>query len=184
MSTVYHQAISDLDAVVGRIDDAAVDRACALIAEADKLVLHGLGREGLQMRGFCMRLFHLGCNVAMVGDMAASHLGPGDLFIVSSGPGAHATVGELMKIARSAGARVLLVTAQANAKLASLADLVLVIPAQTMADDQRPDASALLPMGSVFEGALFVLFEVMILKLKTLLDVSAEKMRANHTNME
>ena len=62
--------------------------------------------------------------------------------------------------------------------------LVLVVPAQTMADDQRPDASAVLPMGSVFEGALFVLFEVMILKLKALLGVTAEAMRANHTNME
>ena len=43
---------------------------------------------------------------------------------------------------------------------------------------------SLLPMGSVFEGGLFVLFEVMILKLKSLLDVSAETMRGLHTNME
>ena len=34
------------------------------------------------------------------------------------------------------------------------------------------------------EGALFVLFEVMVLKLKALLDASPEEMRARHTNME
>jgi len=39
-------------------------------------------------------------------------------------------------------------------------------------------------MGSLFEGALFVLFEVMVLKLKTSLGVTPEVMRANHTNME
>ena len=52
-----------------------------------------------------------------------------------------------------------------------------------MADDQGADR-AVLPMGSVYEGALFVLFEVMVLKLKAALGVSAEAMRANHTNME
>ena len=64
-----------------------------------------------------------------------------------------------------------------------MADEVLVLPAQTMANDQGP-AVALLPMGSVFEGALFLLFEVIILKLKAALDVSAETMRGNHTNLE
>jgi len=39
-------------------------------------------------------------------------------------------------------------------------------------------------MGSVFEGALFILFEAMVLKLKERLGVSAEAMRANHTNLE
>lgn len=39
-------------------------------------------------------------------------------------------------------------------------------------------------MGSVFEGALFVLFEVMVLKLRDLTGVSPEAMRARHTNME
>jgi len=39
-------------------------------------------------------------------------------------------------------------------------------------------------MGSVFEGALFVLFEIMVLKLKDMLAVSPQAMRARHTNME
>ena len=39
-------------------------------------------------------------------------------------------------------------------------------------------------MGSLFEGALFVLFEVMVLKLIRRLQVSPEAMRANHTNLE
>ena len=39
-------------------------------------------------------------------------------------------------------------------------------------------------MGSLFEGALFVLFEVMILKLREKLKIDPEAMRANHTNLE
>ena len=61
---------------------------------------------------------------------------------------------------------------------------MLTLPAQTMADDQGEKKSSVLPMGSLFEGALFVLFEVMILKLVKLLKVTPEAMRANHTNLE
>jgi 6-phospho-3-hexuloisomerase len=41
-----------------------------------------------------------------------------------------------------------------------------------------------LPMGLAYEGALFLLFEIMVLKLKAVLDASPEAMRARHTNME
>jgi len=61
---------------------------------------------------------------------------------------------------------------------------VLKIPAQTMADDQGEKKTSVLPMGSLFEGALFVLFEVMVLKLRDMLKISPETMRANHTNLE
>ena len=33
-------------------------------------MLYGCGREGLQMRGLAMRLYHLGLQANMVGDMA------------------------------------------------------------------------------------------------------------------
>jgi 6-phospho-3-hexuloisomerase len=53
-----------------------------------------------------------------------------------------------------------------------------------MADDQGDSVTSVLPMGSLYEGALFVLFEIMVLKLKDKLNISADAMRANHTNME
>ena len=65
-----------------------------------------------------------------------------------------------------------------------MATQTLVIPAQTMADDQGAAANPVLPMGSIYEGALFVLFEVMVFRLKAILGMTAEHMRARHTNME
>ena len=53
-----------------------------------------------------------------------------------------------------------------RAARAAYADFVLHLPAQTMADDQGDAKTSVLPMGVAFEGALFVLFEVMMLKLK------------------
>jgi 6-phospho-3-hexuloisomerase len=120
----------------------------------------------------------------MQGDMAAPPVGAGDLLIVSAGPGELSTVTALMKVARAAGAEVLFLTAEPGAASAGLATQVLTIPAQTMARDRGAAATSVLPMGSVYEGALFLLFEVMVLRLRETMGVSSDEMRARHTNLE
>jgi len=183
MEDFYEKALGDLRRVFAGLDRNAVEKAVAAIAEANKVALHGVGREGLQMKGFAMRLFHLGCRASVVGEMTTPPVGRDDLLIVSAGPGEFSTILALMDVARSAGARTLVITAQPNGGAARAADLVLSVPAQTMADD-RGAAVSVLPMGSLYEGALFLLFEQMIVALRERLGVSAEAMRANHTNLE
>lgn len=183
MTPFYRAALDDLARVFDRIDDVAVDRAVEEIARARRVALYGVGREGLQIKGFCMRLHHLGRAASMVGDMTTPPLGVGDLLIVSAGPGYFSTVSALIGVAREAGGRTLVVTAQPHSVCARAADAILTIPAQTMADDSGPAVSPL-PMGSLFEGAQYILFEAMILKLRDRLGVTPEAMRANHTNLE
>ena len=180
----FETALAELARVTTAIDPAQMTAACAMIAAARKVVLHGCGREGLQMRGFAMRLHHLGLDVAMQGDMACPPVGRGDLFIASAGPGELSTVTALMGVARGAGADVLFLTAEPETPTARLATQVLHIPAQTMARDTGPEASRVLPMGSAYEGALFVLFEILVLRLGEHLGVKPAAMRARHTNLE
>lgn len=184
MKALAEAAMADLSRAVGAIDPASVDAACAMIAGARRIMLYGCGREGLQMQGLAMRLHHLGLAVSMQGDMAAPPLGKGDLFIVSAGPGELSTVNALMGVAAGAGASILFLTAEPDCAAAGRADHVLAIPAQTMASDQGEAATSVLPMGSVYEGALFVLFEIMVAKVKERLGITDAAMRANHTNME
>lgn len=181
---LFKTALDELGVVLARVDGSQIDAACKVLAEARQIVVYGCGREALQVKGFAMRLYHLGLPVSVVGDMTTPPLGPGDVFLASSGPGETSTVLTLMRVARDAGAANLLVTAQAGGSAAKLADATLLIPAQTMANDQGAQKTSVLPMGSVFEGALFLLFEVMVLKLKALTGASPEAMRERHTNME
>ena len=74
-------------------------------------------------------------------------------------------------------------TAQPQGELTKHVDVVAVIPAQTMADDQGGKLSVL-PMGSLFETAQMIIFEVAILKLRPLFSETADTMRARHTNLE
>lgn len=183
MSSLYAGALAELGAVFERIDDDAVNEAVRMIARARNVIVFGGGRERLQIMGFAMRLFHLGRRVAVVGDMTTPAIAGGDLFVVTVGPGEISTALALLDIARRAGATILVLTAQPGGRAAAFADFVLTVPAQTMADDSGPGVS-ILPMGSVYEGALFVLFEVMILKLRDIVQVDPDTMRANHTNLE
>jgi 6-phospho-3-hexuloisomerase len=183
MTDLFEAALADLSTVTSAIDPAQIESACTTIAHARRIVLYGCGREGLQLRAFAMRLHHLGKDVAMQGDMAAPPVADGDVLLVSAGPGELSTVTALMRVARDADAGALFLTAEPDTPSAALATQVLTIPAQTMARDQGAPTSVL-PMGSVYEGALFLLFEVMVLRLRDLLGVTPDEMRARHTNLE
>lgn len=180
----YQTALMELGGVFARLDDEGVDALVERLALARRIVVFGGGREKLQIMGFAMRLFHMGLEAAVEGDMTTPAVGPGDVFLVTCGPGHISTAEALMGVAKSAGAEVLFITAQPTGRCAPLADLILHLPAQTMADDLGDRKTSVLPMGSLFEGALFVLFEVMVLKLKSRLQISSDAMRANHTNLE
>jgi len=175
-------ALRELETVALALDDAEVEAACRTIAAAGRIVAYGCGREGLMLRAFVMRLHHLGLDVAMQGEMAAPPLGQGDLFLCSAGPGELSTVTALTGVARRDGARVLMITAEPEKPSPLAADQLLVIPAQTMARDLG--GASTLPMGSLFEGAMFLVFQVMVLRLAVILGQTPEALRASHTNME
>ncbi len=177
------QALGDLARVFDRVAPNAAEALIEAIVAAKRIAIYGAGREGLQMDGFAMRLFHLGRDVHVVGDMTTPPIGPGDLLIVSAGPGASNIGDVLISVAKQAGAKIAVVTAQPGGRTPAPADVVFHIPAQTMADD-RVGGASILPMGSLFETAQMILFEMVILRLRARLGETAESMRARHTNLE
>jgi len=167
-----------------------VSELAAAAARGGRVFVHGVGREGLMMRALCMRLAHLGLPAHCVGDVTAPPAAGGDLLVASAGPGAFSTVDAICGVARGAGARVLLLTARPEGEFPRRqADVVAHLPAQTMADEEEAAAEsapsrAKLPMGSLYEGAMFVLFEMVVLELTRVLGQSPAQMRARHTNLE
>jgi len=176
-------ALADAGIVVERLDAAAFESFAQAIAGAKAVALHGLGREGLQMKGLAMRLFHLGLDAHVVGEMTTPPVGAGDLLICSAGPGDFASITALARIAKDAGAKAAIVTAQPASNLAKNADHVLHISAQTMADDQDAETSVL-PMGSLFELSQMLVFELLVLRLREIKGETAASMCARHTNLE
>ena len=183
LNETAQQAIAEVSQVLDAAVPIQVELMTGPIRAASRIALYGVGREGLMMKSLAMRLFHLGLDAHVVGDMTTPPIGTGDLLIVSAGPGQFFTVLALMNAARNAGAEIMCITAQPTGEAAAAANHVIHIPAQTMADDQGCTTSVL-PMGSLFEAVQFLFFEIVILQLRESLNIQPDQMRHNHTNLE
>jgi 6-phospho-3-hexuloisomerase len=183
LQTMARQALSEVGAVFAGVAADTADRMCGEILKARRIACYGVGREGLMMKALCMRLMHLGLDAHVVGDMTTPPVGQGDLLIASAGPGSFSTVMALLGVAREAGARTMVVTAQPGGPAPRAADAVIELPAQTMATDRGGPAS-LLPMGSLYEAAQLVFFDLISILLREKTGHSPDQMRARHTNLE
>lgn len=177
------RALAELGTVFDALADDAADPLIDAITTARRIAIYGAGREGLAIRGFAMRLFHMGRDAHVVGDMTTPAVGPGDLLVVTSGTGHLATAETLIDIATSAGAATAIITAQPDGPTSRKANLRIVIPAQTMADD-RGERISVLPMGSLFEFAETIFLELVVIRLRDRLGETTDTMRARHTNLE
>lgn len=147
----------------------------------------------------------------MVGEMTAARLGAGDLLLVSAGPGCFATVQALCSVAAAAGATTLVLTSQPGIAARLGASHVLHIPATCMAAEEggklttaapataaapapaaavasaaraaQPLPSPLL-LGSSYEFALQLFFDIVCVQLLQRLQLSPGQLAARHTNLE
>lgn len=175
-------ALDELRPVCERIDPAELDALSDALAAARRVVTYGVGREGLMMGALCMRLMHAGLDAHVAGDMSTPPVQDGDLLVVSAGPGEFSTVLALMTVARSARARLAVLTAVVGGPAEELADVVLHVPARTMADDL--EAPGVLPMGSAFEAIELLLTDLLALRAAASRGDTGDRMRARHTNLE
>jgi 6-phospho-3-hexuloisomerase len=183
LATTASLALEELRGVFDNITANTPETLCREILKAKRICLYGVGREGLMMEAFAMRLFHLGLDVHVVGDMTTPPVSKGDLLIVSSGPGRLSTVTALLEVAKKAGARTLVITAQLKSHDAKKADVIIYLPAQTMANDTKAKTS-ILPMGTLFEMTQLLFFEFAVMDLKEKLGQTSNDMRKRHTNLE
>ena len=127
LSDLASRAAAELRDAVAAIDPAAMEGMVSDLARARRIACYGVGREGLMMRALAMRLYHMGLDAHVVGDMSCPPVGPGDVLVVSAGPGGFSTVGGLIGVARAAGARIACVTAVADGSAPQAADRVFII---------------------------------------------------------
>src|SRR6266446_9949906 len=122
------QALAEIGSVFRRVPADPADRMCDEVLKARRIACYGVGREGLMMKALSMRLMHLGLDAHVAGDMTTPPVGQGDLLIASAGPGSFTTVMALLGVAREAGARTMVVTAQPEGPASRVADTIIELP--------------------------------------------------------
>lgn len=176
--------VAELDAVFRRIKDADVEALIEAIASHDRIFTLGAGREGIGVRAFTMRLTHLGKEAHWVWDETTPAIGPGDLFICACGSADVGHENYICEQAKKAGATLLLITAATQGGvITEFADIVVHLPAAAYraSGDFVPTQQ---PMGNLFEQALFIYFDIVVMVARDRMGIKPEEMVARHRNIE
>ena len=179
--------LDELSAVLLSANEEEIGELRRLIRGAPRVFVGGMGRSGLVMRGFAMRLMHFGFTVHIPGDVTTPGIGPGDLLMLGSGTGRTPTLVQHTQRARMQGARVALITAAPASPIAEEADCVVrlaaSVPSRTGIEGSGGTPS-MLPGGSLFEMSLALLLELVVLQIMDEIDATPDDLLARHANLE
>ncbi|CAM3645797.1 6-phospho-3-hexuloisomerase [Erysipelothrix urinaevulpis] len=183
MKNNYLKNIEEYKQVVEEINWEDVELFKQLILDANRIILIGVGREGLMTKAFTMRLMHLGLDVHWIWDETTPSIRKGDLLIATSGCGEIGHIHYVVEKAKESEAKVALVTGDPYKKTAKIVDFILFNPAAVYLGDAKV-VDSYQPMGNLFEQTLLILFDIIIIDLQEALDLTPSELEAQHRNLE
>jgi 6-phospho-3-hexuloisomerase len=177
------QVTNEITACLNDIDENLVAELVLSILGARQIVVHGAGRVGLACRGFAMRLGHVGLNAFTVTDATVPPLAKGDLLIIGSSSGETQTVYDVAVHGKKNGAQVVVVTANTESRMASVADTTIFINAPTKFGPTEK-CSSIQPMATLFEQCVQLLFDVVVLLLMNETNQTHNDLWVRHSNLD
>ncbi len=183
--SIIEQILAELAVCVRQVSAESLSQAGELMEVASRIFVAGAGRSGLCMRALAIRLMHLGKTVYVVGETTTPSIAAENLLIIGSGSGRTESLLAMAGQARRQGAKILLFTTDASSPLAKLADHYVVIPASSLkATEELRTSITMQPLGTLFEQAMFILCDSLIIGLMQRTSVSATQMLEHHANLE
>ena len=176
--------LEELERTLPAIDPKEAERFVELVLNANNIFVAGAGRSGLAVKGFAMRLMHMGLDAHVVGETTTPNIQKDDLLVIGSGSGETASLTCHAKKAKDIGAGLALVTIFSKSTIGSLADVTVTIPAPTPKVAAAAGFQSIQPMGSLFEQSLFLFFDTVILMLMNQKRDDSDNMFKKHANLE
>lgn len=131
--------VQELTHTLTSIDEEQAEKFVELIDEADEVFCAGAGRSGFQVKGFAMRLMHMGVASYVVGETCTPNIKEGGVLVVCSGSGETKSLVNHAAKAKEMGARVALITINPNSSIAGMADVVIEISAPSPKSAKQGD---------------------------------------------
>lgn len=152
------------------------------IIKSNQIFTHGLGRSGLVLKMFAMRLAQLGHNSNVVGETTTKSIHKDDLLILASSSCNTAQVKIVAQEAKKVGASIILITSNDDSEIGKIADHVVNIQSKSKYDND--DSITIQPMGSLFEQTLMLYLDSVVLQLMNEENINESDMMNNHANLE
>jgi len=178
------QMRAELGGVLSQLTPEMAETLIKEVEAAPRIFGCAVGRSGFILRGFLMRLMHLGFHVFFVGETITPRIRPGDLLVVMSGSGETPQTREIQRRANTVGARTLALTARQESTIGREAQVAIIIPGTTKLTLSQEPSSVQCP-GSLFEQATFIFLEAAVLLLyQRHLGQNRTEVLDRHTDLE
>ena len=166
--------------VLDKVSKQELDRLLSEIEKAKTIQLYAMGRMQLSVRGFAMRLKHMGFDTYVVYDTTTPAIGKGDLLLdICAVTNVELNV---IRCAKEAGATIGLLTAHPENEHGKLADFTVRIPGQIFGGDM--EVKSVQPMASLLEQSMFLFTDIVTMMLIERNNVNIQEMHKRHTNLE
>lgn len=177
-------SIEDLTQVLRGVSTDEMQAFEDALLKSRRVFVTGLGRTGLMARGFAMRLMHLGRRVYHVGDVITPAIRQRDLLVICTRTGGSKILLHYIEIARRAKARVAVVTSRPDNPVAEAANVVLTLSDEPVLARRREGGTPGHPLGSLFEQALLVVLDQVVMSLMERLELTEGDLAKVHTTFE
>jgi 6-phospho-3-hexuloisomerase len=172
----------EVRAALAASDPAELDRLVEAILVARGIFCTGQGRSGFMIRAFAMRLVHVGLKAYAVGETTTPAIAPGDLLVAASGSGQTRTTLAIVQAAQERGAETAVITAHPESPIGRASDMVVGL--RTPITTQEAHGHSIQPPGSLYEQALLITCDAIVMTLMARLGTTEDEMRARHTKLE
>ena len=176
--------LNELHHTLSRIDIQKANEFVELVDQAQEVFCAGAGRSGFQVKGFAMRLMHMGISSYVVGETCTPNIRENGLLVICSGSGETKSLVNHANKAKEVGAKIALITINPESTIAKLADVVVEISAPSPKSAKQGDIKSIQPMGSLFEPSEGIFMDISIMMLMEKRNLDSDTMFGRHANME
>ncbi len=184
MNNKIQLILNEINNVLSIIDDDSVNLFINEILSANKIVVVGAGRVGYALRGFSMRLSHMGLSAYMLGDTNVPNIGKGDLLIVASGSGETQTIYDIVKIAKDNKSNIISICGNLTSRIALLSDVIIYLKTPNKNTHSINPSESIQPMTTLNEQCIGILCDSIVLKIMEKLNETHITMWNRHSNLE
>ena len=184
LQTYFQQIIEELQRTLSQISEQKGEEIITAILNSQRIFIAGAGKSGLAIKGFAMRLMHLGFDVYVVGDVTTPGITKKDLLVIASGSGTTESLCAIAEKVKNIGSQIVLLTILEDSPIAQVADIILTIPAPTPKIEKETGFHSIQPMGALFEQSLVLIFDALTLVLMNQIKSDSDTMFTRHANLE
>lgn len=162
------------------VEDKQLDKLIDAIKTAPRLFFSGAGRSFLMIKAMAMAMMQIGYQVYVTGEVATPSIQSGDLLVVASCSGTTKSVLLFVEQAKHIGAKVALITGNANSQIGDLSDIVIEM-------EYRSKPGSIQETWIVdnrFEQSIVPLGDCIVEALAREKGASTNTIQKNHANME